>query len=314
MEILNNCPLVSIGVITFNSAKTVIETLESIKSQTYQNLELIISDDGSKDNTVELCRQWLEENNNRFIRAIILTVEANTGISANLNRFIKAAEGYYSKTVAGDDILLDECISSIVQYAQHYREVNVFFTRIRPFSVIKGKRIINSPIPVDSERSYYERFNNMTASEQFRELLRKGCFLQAPTSFFKTDFLKNHMFIEMYKYEDDFPMWLRITREGTRIRVLFEDTMLYREAESLSIRRTDYYSRKHMTSRSLLFWNEFVNYAQEEKIDTYYNNYRKDLLKYELIEAFTQNHKSRINNIKKRIINFIVGRFAKFEL
>lgn len=55
-------PLVSVSVITYNSAKTVLETLESIKAQTYQNLELIVSDDCSTDNTVELCRNWIEQN------------------------------------------------------------------------------------------------------------------------------------------------------------------------------------------------------------------------------------------------------------
>ena len=52
-------PLVSVVVITYNSAKFVIETLESVKSQTYKNIELIISDDCSTDDTVERCRLWL---------------------------------------------------------------------------------------------------------------------------------------------------------------------------------------------------------------------------------------------------------------
>ena len=58
----NNNPLVSIIVITYNSAKFVLETLESAKAQTYQNIELIISDDGSTDNTVQICREWLKNN------------------------------------------------------------------------------------------------------------------------------------------------------------------------------------------------------------------------------------------------------------
>ena len=55
-------PLVSIIVITYNSAKYVLETLESAKNQTYQNIELIISDDCSIDNTVDICTRWLNEN------------------------------------------------------------------------------------------------------------------------------------------------------------------------------------------------------------------------------------------------------------
>lgn len=53
-------PLVSVIVITYNSSKYVLETLNSVAAQTYDNIELIISDDCSKDNTVEICRNWLK--------------------------------------------------------------------------------------------------------------------------------------------------------------------------------------------------------------------------------------------------------------
>ncbi len=58
--------LVSVLVITYNSEKYVIETLNSIKNQTYNNLELIISDDNSQDNTINLCEHWVNENKSFF--------------------------------------------------------------------------------------------------------------------------------------------------------------------------------------------------------------------------------------------------------
>lgn len=78
--------LVSIPVITYNSAKTVIETLDSIKAQTYPNIELIISDDCSTDDTVQLCREWIEKNGERFERTELISVTKNTGVSGNNNR------------------------------------------------------------------------------------------------------------------------------------------------------------------------------------------------------------------------------------
>jgi alpha-1,3-rhamnosyltransferase len=83
-------PLVSVRVITYNSSKTVIETLDSIYNQTYPNIELIISDDCSKDDTVAICREWVNQHKERFARTEILTVPQNTGVSANINRSEKA--------------------------------------------------------------------------------------------------------------------------------------------------------------------------------------------------------------------------------
>jgi alpha-1,3-rhamnosyltransferase len=68
-------PLVSIVVITYNSSDYVLETLESAKDQTYKNIELIISDDCSTDNTVEICKNWLEENKERFKHTELITVK-----------------------------------------------------------------------------------------------------------------------------------------------------------------------------------------------------------------------------------------------
>ena len=70
--------IVSVVVITYNSADYVLETLESIKKQTYKNIELIITDDKSKDNTIEICNKWLDENSKEFIKSrIIITANGN---------------------------------------------------------------------------------------------------------------------------------------------------------------------------------------------------------------------------------------------
>ena len=110
-------PLVSIGVLTYCSSKYVIETLESAKAQTYQNIELIISDDCSSDDTVDVCRQWISRNASRFARTEIITTPVNTGTSANCNRLAKACKGKYFKIIAGDDILLPNCIEDNMNYA-----------------------------------------------------------------------------------------------------------------------------------------------------------------------------------------------------
>ena len=75
-------PLVSIVVITYNSSEYVCETLESAKAQSYQNIELIVSDDASTDNTVPIVTKWIRENKSRFVCVEIVTSPSNTGITA----------------------------------------------------------------------------------------------------------------------------------------------------------------------------------------------------------------------------------------
>ena len=97
--------LVSIGIITYNSEKTILETLNSAYNQTYKNIELIISDDFSHDNTVNICKEWISEHSSRFVNCFVLTSTQNTGTSANCNRLINYCSGEYLKILAGDDIL-----------------------------------------------------------------------------------------------------------------------------------------------------------------------------------------------------------------
>jgi glycosyltransferase involved in cell wall biosynthesis len=120
--------LVSIIVITYNSSRYVIETLNSAFNQTYKNIELIISDDCSTDNTVEICRRWAKEKQERFQRIELVTVEKNTGIAANCNRGVNASNGKWVKLIAGDDYILSEFIEKSIKVFLNQKNVGISFT------------------------------------------------------------------------------------------------------------------------------------------------------------------------------------------
>ena len=54
--------VITVSVLTYNSSKTVLETLDSIKAQTYLYLNLNICDDCSTDETIKICEEWIKEN------------------------------------------------------------------------------------------------------------------------------------------------------------------------------------------------------------------------------------------------------------
>lgn len=195
-------PLVTIGVLTYNSSKYVLETLESAKAQTYKNIELIISDDCSTDNTVELCREWVEKNKERFVRCEILTVEKNTGIPANCNRQLRASQGEWIKGIGGDDILAPDCIEIFINFVKENPEVSLAFSKLESFgmeSLVSGNR----------------KFFQGGVEKQYENLLARGCYTPVPTAFLKRSMLKElGGYDERFRLAESYILFMRATKAG----------------------------------------------------------------------------------------------------
>lgn len=239
-----NYPLVSIVVISYNSSSFILETLESTKSQKYKNIELIISDDGSKDDTVNLCQNWLKENKNIFKRVKFLTVILNSGIPSNANRGIKAAKGEWIKLIAGDDILLDNCIHDNVSYVMKNRNINFLFSK--PIYINSYSETI---ISHDSKKfKENDSFYNLNARKQYLHLLTENHPINPPTIFFNKKVVDTvGGFDENFKNED-FPFYLKITKLGYKLFFLNQDTIKYR-IHSSSI------SQKIKQNKGVSDWN-----------------------------------------------------------
>jgi glycosyltransferase involved in cell wall biosynthesis len=103
--------LVSVIVVTYNHAEFVREAIESVLAQSYRDLEIIVTDDGSVDGTQEI----LKEYERRFPDKISLVLyRTNTGIAPNVNRGLAVAKGEYIAWLGGDDMMLPEKISKQV--------------------------------------------------------------------------------------------------------------------------------------------------------------------------------------------------------
>lgn len=105
-----NFPLISICIPTYNGEKYLQEALDSVKRQTYKNIEVIISDDNSKDNTLQICERFKAEVD--FPVFVLNHIPA--GIGANWNNSIKNANGDYIKFLFQDDVLEDNCLEIMI--------------------------------------------------------------------------------------------------------------------------------------------------------------------------------------------------------
>ena len=220
---LNMNQLVSVRVITYNSSKTVIETLDSIYNQTYPNIELIISDDCSKDDTVAICREWVNQHKERFARTEILTVPQNTGVSANINRSEKACRGEWIKGIAGDDILLPNCVQDCMDYVAEHPDTIYLFGKQNAFGASQER--------CEEVDAYFDySFFAKTQEEQLHQLIFEGNCVPATAVFYhrlkaqKTG-VKNDERIPLL---EDWPKWINLLRAGVKFHFIDKVLVNYR--------------------------------------------------------------------------------------
>ncbi len=154
-HILTN-PLVSVCVPTHNGARYLIQALESIERQTYNNLEIIISDDGSSDETVEIIQQFNESRLRLFLHDRL-------GIASNWNFCIRQSRGKYIKFLFQDDLLHKTCIEMMVRAAEQNPTAGLIFS----------KRVVLA----EENLSYVKSLNNLHLAWTYLEDKQSGTAL-----------------------------------------------------------------------------------------------------------------------------------------
>ena len=220
-----NNVLVTVVVLTYNSSATVIETLNSVKEQTYSNIELIITDDGSSDTTIDVCKKWLDLNGKYFYNYNLITVKLNTGIPASCNRALNASNGEWIKFIAGDDSLKKECIDINIQYICAHPEVEILKTNAEMYIDFLQDANYQSTIPT----TYKEFFDIKDGVSQYSFLKNVGYGLCTPSVFLKkNNILDVGGFDERFKLMEDLPLWLNLTKAGKRFYYHPVSTVNYR--------------------------------------------------------------------------------------
>lgn len=271
-----NSPLVSIIVITYNSSTTIEQTLESIKSQTYKRIELIVSDDCSKDSTVDVVKDWLNKNKQCFERTEIVTVEKNTGTCGNLNRGVKASHGEWLKPIAGDDYFEPIAIET---YLSFVIANNSDFCYAR-MNYIGDEEFVKDTI------SFYEGCCEpimRTGLKNQQKKIREMLFIPGPGIFLSRKLYDQiGGYNERYMFADEWPQFYSIIKGGVPIRIIEDKLVNYRvsvgslchqkENDGLSISPLVFYSTR-LFYDEVIFWDELKTglllTALDHKIDYY---------------------------------------------
>ena len=99
---LKPTPLVSLLIVSYNHAEWILDTLESYQKQTYDNMQLVIIDDCSTDNTAEIIQKWIIQNS---IECTFIVHQTNQGVCKTYNEGVQLCKGKYYSSISGDDIL-----------------------------------------------------------------------------------------------------------------------------------------------------------------------------------------------------------------
>jgi alpha-1,3-rhamnosyltransferase len=216
--------LVSVVVLTYQAALYIEETLDSIFRQEYSPLELVITDDASTDDTITVCKNWLEHHKHRFSNVRLLRVDKNTGTSRNANRGVRASSGSWIKILAGDDLLQPDAINSFVQFIQQ-KDIQVVVSSMIPFRDKENTRHFAK------EKNYSREFlykSTTTIRQQFLALLYVYC-INSPTLFMKRSaFDEVDGYDEEMRIIEDMPLYFRLALHRKRIYYLNKATVQYR--------------------------------------------------------------------------------------
>ena len=187
--------LVSVIMSTYNSEATVSVAIESILEQSYSNLEFLIVDDASNDNTVKIIEEYCK--NSKNIR--LFKNDVNVGLTKNLNFLINQSKGEFIARQDDDDYSLPDRLNVQVQTI---KKNNLDFCSTRALVIDTNKKIPNFSmyLPKRFVLKFKNPFVHGTLCIQKKSLLNIGCYDEK--FYFAQDYkLMKEMVDNKYKFK-----------------------------------------------------------------------------------------------------------------
>ena len=219
----NKFPKISIITPSYNQGAFIEETIRSIIYQNYPNLEYIIIDGGSTDNTLEIISNY-----KKFIDIVIS--ESDYGQSDAINKGWKMASGSITTWVNSDDILAPNCLFEVAKLATQTPEDFIIVGNVINF--ING-----------TEKHYQVTQKNIN----FENIIRfwdKKCIWHQPGIFFSMNSIKKNNYLNiMYHYSMDFDLLCKVLPNSV---VIYSDKIFT-------------YFRLHLTSKGISAPQKTIN-------------------------------------------------------
>lgn len=271
----NSLPLVSVIMPVYNSGKFLREAINSILNQTYKNIELIIIDDGSSDNSINIVKSYNSEKIKFYIN------EKNMGVSLTRNKALDLSKGKYIALMDSDDISPLDRIEKQVDFLEKNPD----------FGLIGGHYESFTEYPFYTKRKFRKHCLNHIENQVNLNFIGS---IAAPTAMFRNDVIKdNNIYFDTdLKVGEDFDFWRRIGK-FTNVTNIDHFLIRYRKHPSNTTKNKDLVDT-HMTKSILKSLKELNINIENEFTEN---------MKIKDFDSFTR-MVSKLKKYEKEDINF----------
>lgn len=305
---MTNVPKISVCVPSYNHGKYIKETIDSILNQSFQDIEVIISDDNSDDDSVKVINSFNDS------RITLIENSENSGPSINMNLAINKSQSDYIALIASDDIMHQDRLKKSIEFLESNKSHDAVFTYVQT---------INSE-SVEQDYSCMNVFNKRMDSESdiLNYFFYEGNFLSAPSVLLKKSAFDKFEFNPGLWQLQDFDLWIKMLVNGSKIGVIPEKLTYYRIGNNLSCvmggADNKTFSRACFETRKVLYnFSKFRNISDFLKVFPKVSE-KYDVLDHKYIKFYLLQEALEVSKKKEvRVMRYVYREFATelaFEL
>ena len=282
---MNLNPLVSVICTCFNHEKFVIKTIESVLNQSYSNIEIIIIDDCSLDNSVTEISTFL----NNYPEIKFIQNKKNLGNTKTFNKAVKEANGTFLIDLACDDILLIDCVKIQVKTFLNSKTESTGIVFGNSQNIDENGNYISDYFPTDVNKQVLDKKLFKTNLVQ---LLEGGLVMNSVSAM-----INKSIFDELDGYDEtlafeDLDFWIRVLE---KYQIIFIDEIITQKRDLKSSLGSQL-SKKTALSKAM---NKSMNHIYSKVIQNHKND--KKILKATL-KRVHYNLGESIKNIRIRLM------------
>lgn len=190
--------LVTVGIALYNHEKYIVKCLESIVKQSYNNIELIIIDDGSKDNSFKIAKDYLDNQN--YNQNYKIYTRPNKGMCNTLNEIAQQASGKYISFIGSDDYWMLNKIEEQVYFLENNNEIA--FVHSNSIKVDEN----------DKEIGFLDYSLKNNSEDMFESIIFGRGGVNTPSHLYKTEVYDKIGYYDSNLKFEDLDFWLRLSK------------------------------------------------------------------------------------------------------